>query len=129
MQILNKKGPEDSLCKTSHSKCFKTTNFDRFKQIPSRNKSFKFSNSDYAIDNVLVSYFVSIWFLHARTSTLICENTLLLSCLDQEENVYQMRGSGKGFAGRQRYVDILLSNMLNAHSTQFNTSCYPELNV
>ena len=101
---MNKKGAEDSLCKTSHSKCFKTTNFDRLQQIPSRKKSSKFpcqiSNSDYGIDKVLVVHFVPICFLHARTSTLICKNTLLLSCLDKEENVCQMTGNGKAFGGQ-----------------------------
>ena len=32
LKYLNRKGAEDSLCKTSHPKCFKTTNFDRFHQ-------------------------------------------------------------------------------------------------
>ena len=41
-------------------------------------------------------------------------------------HVYQITGNGKGFARSQRYVDILLSNMLNARSTQAVT---PELNV
>ena len=31
MQIVNKKGVGDSLCKIFHPKCFKTTNFDRFR--------------------------------------------------------------------------------------------------
>ena len=73
---------------SSLSKCFKT-DFDRFHQIPSLpNFPAKFSNSDYAIDNVLVVYFVSIWFLHARTSTLICKNTLLLSCLEKRRKMF-----------------------------------------
>ena len=58
---MNKKGGEDSLCKASHSKCFKTANFDRFQQIPSRNIfSAKFLKSDYAIDNVLVCVYVCV---------------------------------------------------------------------
>ena len=47
----------------------------------------------------------------------------------KKKNVYQMTGNGKAFAGRQRYVDILLSNMLNAHSTQSPQAVTPELNV
>ena len=31
MQIVNKKGVGDSLCNIFHPKCFKTTNFDRFR--------------------------------------------------------------------------------------------------
>ena len=39
-------------------------------------------NSDYAIDNALVVGLVLYIF---KTSTLICENTLLLSCFDKEK--------------------------------------------
>ena len=63
MQIVNKKGVGDSLCKIFHPKCFKTTNFDRFRYGVSLRYVFKIScqipkNSDYAINiainNILV---------------------------------------------------------------------------
>ena len=63
MQIVNKKGIGDSLCKIFHPKCFKTTNFDRFRYGVSLRYVFKIScqipkYSDYAINiainNILV---------------------------------------------------------------------------
>ena len=51
--MVNKKGTEDSLCKTSLPKCFKTTNFDTFHQgmslqhvfqIPVPNSEFRLCN-------------------------------------------------------------------------------------
>ena len=63
MQIVNKKGVGDSLCKIFHPKCFKTTNFDRFRYGVSLRYVFKIScqirkYSDYAINiainNILV---------------------------------------------------------------------------
>ena len=63
MQIVNKKGVGDSLCKIIHPKCFKTTNFDRFRYGVSLRYVFKIScqipkYSDYAINiainNILV---------------------------------------------------------------------------
>ena len=74
---MNKKGSEDSLCKIFNPKCFKTTNFDRFPWIPSRNECSKFScqisNSDYAMFWLYVSYLSGF------------KNALLLSCLDKNE--------------------------------------------
>ena len=63
MQIVNKKGVGDSLCKIFHPKCFKTTNFDRFRYRVNLRYVFKIScqipkYSDYAINiainNILV---------------------------------------------------------------------------
>ena len=56
MQIVNRKGAEDYLYKTSHPKCFLTTNFDRIHQDMSLRHVFQIPlpNSEYAIDNVLV---------------------------------------------------------------------------
>ena len=63
MQIVNKKGVGDSLCKIFHPKCFKTSNFDRFRYGVSLRYVFKIScqipkYSDYAINiainNILV---------------------------------------------------------------------------
>ena len=65
MQIVNRKGAEDYLCKTSHLKCF-------LRQIltePSRNESsalrhvfqIPLPHSEYVIDNVLVVYLVNIY--------------------------------------------------------------------
>ena len=57
-----------------------TTNFDQIHKKMNLRHVFKIPlpNSDYAMDNVLVAYFVYIF------STLICENTLFLSCFDKE---------------------------------------------
>ena len=76
MQIVIKKGAEDSLCKTSLPKCFKTTNFDTFHQEMSLQHVFQIPlpNSDYAIDNILVVYFVLGSYLPCSCHVLTKEN-------------------------------------------------------
>ena len=83
MQIVNKKGEEDSLCKTSHAKCFRTKIFDRFHQGMSRRHGFRIPLQNSEFQFICNRQFLVVCFY--LSSTLICENTLLLSCLDKEE--------------------------------------------
>ena len=81
MQTVNKKGEKDSLCKTCHVKCFRTKIFDRFHQEMSRRRVFRIP---LQIPNSNLYAIYNFW-LHVSIFTLICENTLLLSCMDKEE--------------------------------------------
>ena len=92
---MNKKGFEDSLCKTSNSKWFKTTNFDRFPWIPSRNECSKFpcqiSNSDYAM----------FWLYHICGCIFRICLVLKMHCScyvwTKMKNVYRRIGNGNAF--------------------------------
>ena len=81
MQIVNKKGEKDSLCKTSHAKCFRTKIFDRVHQGMSRRHLFRIplQNSEFNL------YAIYNFWLYVSIFTLICGNTLLLSFMDEEE--------------------------------------------
>ena len=69
-----------------------------------------------------------IFAVHFPLWTLICENTLLLSCLHKEEKGLSKDGQWKGFCWEEKVRWYFLSNMLNAHSRQLNTSCYLRTN-
>ena len=81
MQIVNKRGEKDSLYKTPHAKCFRTKIFDRFHQGMSRRHVFRIplQNSEFDL------YAIYNCWLYVSNFTLICENTLLLSCMGEEE--------------------------------------------
>ena len=108
---MNKTGEKDYLSKTFHAKCFRKI-FDRFHQGMSRRhvfriplQNFELQISEFQISNLYAIY--NFW-LYVSIFTLICENTLFLSCMDEEKNVYRKTGNGKVFAGRKRYVDIFV---------------------
>ena len=82
MQIVNKKGVGDSLCKIFHPKCFKTTNFDRFRYGVSLRYVYKIScqipkYSNYAITIAINNIFIVANLVMESINT-VCENTLLL---------------------------------------------------
>ena len=110
---VNKKGEKDSLCKTSHAKCFTTKIFDRFHQGMSRRHVFRIplQNSEFQISNLYAIY--NFW-LYVSIFTLICENTLLLygrrrKMFTERQVMEKHLLGGKGTL-------IFLSNMLNASS-------------
>ena len=82
MQIVNKKRERDSLWKTFHAKCFRTKIFDRFHQGMSRRHVFRIIPCTIPNSNLFAIY--NFW-LYVSIFTLMCENTLLLSCMDEEE--------------------------------------------
>ena len=82
MQIVNKKGVGDSLCKILHPKCFKTTNFDRFRYGVGLRYVYKIScqipkYSNYAI-NIAINNIFNVANLVMESINTVCENTLLL---------------------------------------------------
>ena len=88
---MNKKGSEDPLWKTFNPKCFKTTNFDRFPWISSRNECSKFpcqiSNSD-TIMQCFDCMFRIILVLKMRCSCHVWTKM---------KNVYRRIGNGNAF--------------------------------
>ena len=88
---MNKKSVQDAfiIMQNIPQKCFRTKIFDRFHQemsgrhvfrIPLQN--FEFQISEFQISNLYAIY--NFWW-YVSIFTLICENTLLLSCMDEEE--------------------------------------------
>ena len=111
MQIVNKKGEGDSLCKISHAKCFRTKIFDRFHQGMSRRHGFRILLQNSEFQFICNRQFLVV--CSYLSSTLICENTLLLSCLDKRKKFIERRVMEKYLLGGKGTL-IFLSNMLNA---------------
>ena len=103
MQIVNKKGVGDYLCKIFHPKCFKTTNFDRFRYGVSLRYVFKIScqilkYSDYA-QRRLDSYSQSIMGnLHA-----LCQLASFTRWPQRSKHLYNM-----GVFERRDYRAVIL---------------------
>ena len=66
MQIVNKKGEKDSLCKTSHAKCFRTKIFDRVHQGMSRRHLFRIPPAKFRIQFICnIQFLVVCFYLHS----------------------------------------------------------------
>ena len=80
MKIVNKKGEKYSLCKHPTQNVLKRK-FDKFHQGMSRRHVFRIllQNSEFQF------FAIYNFWLYVSIFTLICENTLLLSCMDEEE--------------------------------------------
>ena len=117
---MNKKGSEDSLWKTFNPKCFKTTNFDRFPWISSRNECSKFpcqiSNSD-TIMQCFGCMFRIILVLKMRCSCHVWTKM---------KNVYRRIGNGNAFWWEVKVPYVKCSLKSQDNSTQALT---PVLNA
>ena len=112
MQVVYKKG-EDSLCKISHAECFRTKIFDKFYQGMGRRHVFRIplQNSEFQFICKCNRQFLVVCFY--ISSTLICEKTVLLSCLGKEGKCLSKDGKWKSVCWEEKVIQRNVA------------SCYP----